>query len=137
MFGVSFVVFSCFIAGILLGPLLGFTVGGLADLLGCIALGYPPNIYILLGSACWGLFAGLAYRHLNLPKMFKIILGGIVAFIICSVLLNSYGMYSYTSGGNTLYAFIIARLPVQFTNFAVNLLFTILVVDMLERRGIV
>ncbi|MFI3166582.1 MAG: folate family ECF transporter S component [Bacillota bacterium] len=137
MFGVSFVTFSCFLAGILLGPFLGFAVGGLADLLGCIALGYPPNIFILLGSAFWGFFVGGAYRYLKVPRIFQICIGGVVAYIVCSLFLNTYGLYTYTSGGDTFLAYMIARIPVQFTNFTCNLLFTIFFVDLLERRGIV
>ncbi len=137
MFGVSFVTFSCFLAGILLGPFLGFTVGALADLLGCLALGYPPNIFILLGSGFWGFFVGLGYKYLKLPRIATLSISGIVAYIICSMLLNTYGLYTYTSGGNTFFAYMIARIPVQFTNFACNIFFTILFVDMLERRGII
>ncbi|MFI3163418.1 MAG: folate family ECF transporter S component [Bacillota bacterium] len=137
MFGVSFVIFSCFLAGILLGPYRGFIVGGLADFLGCVALGYPPNVFILLGSALWGFFAGMAFRHLKIPRIAQMAVAGTVAFVICSMLLNTYGMYTYTSGGNTYFAYMLARLPVQFTNFAVNLIFTVLFVDILERRGIV
>ena len=49
-------------AGIFLGPLAGAAVGTVADLLGCILVGYSINPIITAGAALIGLLSGLVAR---------------------------------------------------------------------------
>ena len=49
-------------AGIFLGPLVGASVGMVADLLGCILVGYSINPIITAGAVLIGLLSGLIAR---------------------------------------------------------------------------
>ena len=52
-------------AGILFGPIVGGLVGGLADLVGCLMVGYEINPIIALGGTLVGVIAGLVPRLIH------------------------------------------------------------------------
>lgn len=131
-FAVSFVTAICFITGILLSPFIALCVGFFSDLICCFLKGYPPNLYILAGSALWGLIMGIIYKKLKLKPIWKIVIGGIISFIICSLLLNSYGLYTYTSSGIPFVKYMYTRIPVQFINLLANLFVTYLVINSIK-----
>lgn len=136
IFAISFVPTVCFLAGILLNPFLAFVVGGLADILGCFAQGYPPNVFITLGSSLWGVFMGLSYRYLKFPRLVKMIIGSAIAVIVCSFFLNSYGLYTYTTKGTPFFLYAFTRFPVQLLNTIANVIVTFFVVRALERANL-
>ncbi|MEG1520413.1 MAG: folate family ECF transporter S component [Clostridia bacterium] len=133
MFAISFVPTICYLTGILLNPFLALVVGGLSDILGCFAKGYPPNIFILLGSSLWGLIMGLSYKYLKLSRLLKMVIGGVTSVVICSFLLNSYGIYTYATKGTPFLAFALPRLAVQIPNTIVNVAISYVLVRSLEK----
>lgn len=95
----SFTVFTSILAGILIGPLLGFAAVFIGDGVGYLAnsMGYPYYWWVALSCATMALIAGLV---MNLFRFrFKgcgyVKLAMICAFtlLVCSVLINSLGMY--------------------------------------------
>ncbi len=136
VFAISFVPTILFLSGILLTPFLGFAVGFVSDMLGCFAMGYPPNIYILLGSSLWGLIMGLSFKYLKTNYLLKLIVGGVVAFVICSMFLNSYGLYTYTSKGTPFLKYMLVRAPIQALNTAVNIMVTYFVMKIMQKSNL-
>ena len=86
-------------SGVIFGPLVGFAVGAVQDIVGCIAVGYTINPIITLGSAAVGLVSGLVYLPLKrTPKPFGITVSVLAAHAVGSVLIKSVGLsvfYSY------------------------------------------
>ncbi len=86
-------------AAIAFGPISGFAVGIVQDLVGCLAVGYAINPIITLGSGLVGLTAGLAYSSLTvLPSTVKAALSIAAGHLIGSVIIKSVGLsvfYSY------------------------------------------
>lgn len=136
LFSVSFVPAVCFLAGITLNPILAIIVGGLADLLGCFAHGYAPNLFILLSTSLWGFFMGISYKYIKTKTIIRIIIGGVVGFVICSFFLNSYGLYTYTSKGTPFILYALTRAPIQLVNLAVNI-FLVMLLDKALKSTIV
>ena len=50
------------LAGMMFGPLVGMTVGVVADLIGCLMVAYAINPLVTLGAACIGLLGGVLFR---------------------------------------------------------------------------
>lgn len=136
LFSVSFMPTVCFVSSFFLNPFLALLVGGISDTLGCFAKGYAPNVYILIASSLWGLIMGICYRIKWDKPAIKIILGASIGFIVCSLLLNSYGLYGYTSKGIPFWKYMLTRAPVQLLNLAVNVFLTILLERALRKRNI-
>ena len=86
-------------SGVIYGPMIGFAVGAVQDIVGCIAVGYTINPIITLGSASVGLVSGLTFRLVGrAPMPFRISLSVLTAHTVGSVLIKSVGLsvfYSY------------------------------------------
>ena len=83
-------------AGVFLGPLVGGAVGMVADLLGCVLVGYAINPIITLGAAAVGLTAGLIGLLLKKkPLLLRVILATVTAHIVGSVLIKSAGLAAW------------------------------------------
>lgn len=88
---ISFGFVPIILSGIILGPVFGFAVGAVADLLGCILFGFPPYLPITLTSALVGLMAYLIYRLMrNSNEWAKVLVTVIIIQIVCSILLQTY-----------------------------------------------
>ena len=84
------------LAGFALGPLTGLLVGVVADLVGCLMVGYTINPVVTLGAAAIGLLGGLAFRLLRrLPLVWRVTLASVVAHAVGSVLIKTPGLASY------------------------------------------
>ena len=83
-------------AGIMFGPAVGLAVGIIADLLGCMLVGYNINLIVTAGAASIGLLAGIFYRvSLKLPYFFRIILSVGIAHIVGSVIIKTFGLSAF------------------------------------------
>lgn len=88
------------LAGIAFGPVAGATVGIIADLVGCIMVGYTINPLVTLGAAAIGLIAGAMPRLLNKIKIDPRIKTAIIiatAHVIGSVIIKTLGLAAYYS----------------------------------------
>jgi len=90
----SFTILSSILAGIFLGPLLGFCGAFLGDFIGYLgnSMGYPYYWWVALGCACMALLAGLLTK-LPLKLYTKMAFICISTLLICSVGINTTGMY--------------------------------------------
>lgn len=83
-------------AGMAFGPIVGAAVGAVADLIGCLLVGYAINPIITLGAAAIGALAGL-YRYTGffsgrLASLLRISLTVAAAHLIGSVIIKSFGL---------------------------------------------
>ena len=81
------------LAGMMLGPIVGMLTGVVADLVGCVMVGYAINPMVTVGAACIGLLSGVMFRLLSrLPYFARILISAIVAHLIGSVLIKTWGL---------------------------------------------
>lgn len=93
---ISFENLPLLLAGWYLGPLAGMAVGAVADLLGCVLVGYEINPLITLGAVSIGLVSGLlgkGKRNGFLP----LLLGVALSHLLGSVLIKTAGLSLYYS----------------------------------------
>ena len=83
-------------AGMAFGPIVGALVGVVADLIGCLLVGYAINPIITVAAGTIGILSGLS-RFLPEPKsrlsyLFRIALTVTVAHLVGSVVIKSFGL---------------------------------------------
>lgn len=108
-------------AGIVFGPISGAAVGIVADLVGCVAVGYAINPIITAGAAIVGLTAGLCgmISKGELRRSFPAILLPVaVAHIIGSMIAKTVGLH--IAFGTPWSALISTRVPIYLVNIAVE-----------------
>lgn len=142
-FGTDFVKFSfvsviCFIAGYTLGALGGLAVGFIGDLLAGII--FPFGVYnpiIALGSALFGFFPGVIFHYFKGNNVIKTIISFVICYVICSVFLNTTATYyMYLQGSSkyqTIFAYLVARLPTTAITQAINLAISIALLPALKK----
>ncbi len=85
-------------AGMAFGPLAGALVGVLADLIGCVAVGYTINLLVTLGAMAVGLIGGAVYGLApRLPQGWRVTLAVVTAHLIGSVLIKTVGLAAFYS----------------------------------------
>ena len=100
-FRLSFENLPILMAGLFAGPLVGCAVGCVADLVGCVLVGYAINPIITAGAALVGLVSGLLARY-ALPirrkegySPWRITLSVYTAHVVGSMLVKSLGLWVY------------------------------------------
>ena len=85
------------LAALHFGPIAGMLVGIVADLLGCVMVGYTINPLVTLGAAVIGLVGGLAPYYLpkKLPQPLRIIFAVSLAHLCGSVFVKTIGLAAY------------------------------------------
>ncbi len=92
------------------GPWIASLVGVVADLVGCLIVGFAINPIITLGAALIGFCAGLFFRLFSDKRgFFGVMLSVLPAHLIASVLVKSLGLYLYFG---TPFAVLALRLPI-------------------------
>lgn len=126
-FQISLIYIPSFIAGGFFGPISGFAVGFLGDLVGGFIhpLG-PYNPLIGLASGVMGLIPGLVFKYLKVNDYIKLAISFVLCLIICTSGLNTLAFYLYYSKGKTYWALLTARLAVQTPVTALNALILML-----------
>ena len=98
---ISFENLPIIIGGIAFGPFWGVLIGVVADLIGCLMVGYSINPLVTLGAAVIGLSSGLCSYFLGkiegCPFGLKITLSVIAAHLIGSVVIKTVGLATYYS----------------------------------------
>ena len=93
---ISFESLPILFAGVFLGPLCGAVVGAVADLLGCLLVGYAINPIITLGAVAIGLLSGVIFRIAKpLPMAVRLFFAVFIAHIFGSVLIKTVGLIVY------------------------------------------
>lgn len=128
---------SCFVAGYVLGPYLGFSVAFIGDLIaGIIAPQGAYNGIIAIASSLWGLVPGIVYRYFKGNGYLKAVISFVVCFIVCSLGLNTLGMYLMyfrRSAKYTVYTYFLARLPIAACMIIINTGLSVLLIPVLEK----
>lgn len=86
------------LSGIAFGPVAGALVGIVADLVGCIMVGYTINPLVALGAVAIGLISGFMPRilaRINVNGRLNLAITVAVAHLIGSVLIKTVGLSSY------------------------------------------
>ena len=76
------------------GPIAGAVVAAIADLIGCVMVGYTINPIITMGAVVIGLVAG-TLSQINCNKLFKSIIIVLPAHFFGSVITKTIGLYVY------------------------------------------
>ncbi len=86
------------LAGIAFGPAVGAITGTVADLLGCVLVGYTINPIITVGAAVIGALGGLLYRLFRrFPEVWRILLTVLLAHLVSSVGIKTAGLTVFYS----------------------------------------
>ncbi|MBR6562848.1 MAG: folate family ECF transporter S component [Clostridia bacterium] len=84
------------LAGILLGPVYGATVGIAADLISAPLSGFGVNPIITLGAASIGMVAGMFSQYIIKRKGFlQTLLASLSAHAVGSMIIKSLGLWTY------------------------------------------
>ena len=92
---ISFENLAIILAGYLYGPLCGILCGAVADLVGCVLVGYEINPIITAGAALVGLLSGLVAMVIRAKTTVRVSVSVVCAHLFGSVLLKSLGFYVY------------------------------------------
>lgn len=86
------------LAGIAFGPVAGAAVGVVADLIGCVLVGYAINPIITVASAFIGAIGGLVY-HLcrKMPLWIRVGLTVTLSHLVGSVVIKTAGLAAFYS----------------------------------------
>ena len=81
------------LCGMVLGPAMGALTGAVADLVGCLMVGYVINPVVTLGAVAIGLCGGLVYRFLkNVAPFGRISIAVLLSHLIGSVVIKTFGL---------------------------------------------
>ena len=84
------------LAGMMFGPIVGMTVGVVADLIGCLMVGYAINPVVTLGAACIGFLSGLLFGATKkLPLVWQTCITVIFTHLVASVIVKTFGLAQY------------------------------------------
>lgn len=112
----SFVTTVLILAGALFGPVIGFVIGFLGDLLQfLISAGeaaYSPLIGISNGVAA--AIAGIIFMiFAKKSLLLKVVFSSVLAYFICTLVITSLGIYLIFGSQRTFIAFMIKRIVTQ------------------------
>ena len=86
-------------AGIAFGPFAGIAVGVVADLIGCVLVGYAINPIVTAGAFTVGLVSGLVSlltkKVFKLPVGLTVILSVTLAHLLGSVVVKTFGLSKF------------------------------------------
>ena len=119
------------LAAVLFGPVEGFAVGAVADMIGGTLSGYAINPLITLGAGSIGLTAGLLWRALpNLRLGLRTQISVFAGHAVGSIVINSLALHLLY---NYPWSVLVTRIPNALVLAAVN---TVLVRLLLENKTI-
>ena len=83
------------LAGIYLGPLAGAVVGAIADLVGCLLVGYAINPIITLGAITVGFSSGIIRNSFKHKKLLSLLICIAFAHTVGSIFIKTIGLSLY------------------------------------------
>jgi len=129
-----------FLAGAFFGPVAGFAVGALGDLIGAVFNGVTPLLPLALGNGMIGVLMGLAFLIPCRSKVLKIIIGAVLSLFIVTFGINAVTLWHFYGAGKTFWMYlvlpttsILPRIVMQPIVLAVNVALTIPLFYALER----
>ena len=86
------------LAGMGFGAPAGIITGVLADLIGCVLVGYEINPMVTLGAAAIGLCGGILYSALRrLPALPRTLITVVISHLVGSVIIKTFGLAKFYS----------------------------------------
>ncbi len=83
------------LAGLYLGPAAGAIVGAVADLVGCLLVGYAINPFITLGAIAIGFASGFIRNRFQRKSGFCLLVSIALSHLIGSILVKTLGLSIY------------------------------------------
>ena len=83
------------LAGLYLGPAAGAVVGAVADLVGCLLVGYAINPFITLGAITVGFVSGFAGKRFHKKSPLCLLISIAFAHVFGSVIIKTLGLSIY------------------------------------------
>ena len=119
------------LGAVLFGPVEGFAIGAVADMIGGTLSGYAINPLITLGAGAVGLVAGFAFRQLsNLRLGLRLGCSVLMGHFVGSMVINSLALHLFY---NYPWSVLAARIPNALILSAVN---TVLLRLLLQNRSL-
>lgn len=87
----SFFYIPVYLSGVFLGPVAGFAIGFLGDLLGTFITGQTPYLLLCFGNALAGAIMGLVFK-LKFEPAAKIILGALICLFVVTLGVNTLAL---------------------------------------------
>ena len=87
-------------SSVVFGPWLGALVAVVADLVGCMLVGYTVNPLVTLGGAAIAVVSGLLFRalaHTRVKKSVNLAISTVTAHLVGSVVIKTYGLAAFYS----------------------------------------
>lgn len=132
-FKISFSAAAAFLTGALFGPVGGFAVCIVGDVLGCLIVGMVPNPLIALATGMLGLIPGVIMTYVKGNFYWKTLISFVLCLIICTAGINTLATYLfYSSRSVSYFAYMWSRLPIQSAVMAVNCVLAILLAKLLN-----
>ena len=100
LFRLSFENLPIILAATSFGPFVGAAVGVVADLVGCLMVGYDINPIVTVGAGAIGIVAGVAYRLpiiRSLHSVARVTVSVGSAHLVGSVIIKTLGLAAYYS----------------------------------------
>ena len=85
-------------AGIAFGPISGLIVGVVADVIGCLMVGYPINPIVTIGAGAIGLVCGIVHlilKRYSVNERLNLVISIVSAHIIGSLIIKTIGLATY------------------------------------------
>lgn len=136
---ISFISIPALLAGIMLGPISGFAVGILADLLGCIIAPHGPFMIMLsISAGLFGFIPGVIFLVFRLHPHLKIAISYIITLVLCTCFLNTFDLWiTYNKGKTSFWLYLVPRLPWQLINSVINWILATFLFIALQRAKII
>lgn len=112
----SFVGVVCVLSGSLFGPLIGFVIGFLGDLISFLTegsgLAYSPLIGI--SNGVYAAIAGIVFILFKNRKLFiRVLISFILAYFVCTLVISSLGIYILFGSKYTFWVYMLRRVMFQ------------------------
>lgn len=90
----SFLYIPVYLAGAMLGPIGGFAVGAVGDVLGHLwsSSGGMPNFIVTLGNGLMGGIMGFVFYIKKGNYSLKLVIGALLALLVCTLGVNTIGL---------------------------------------------
>lgn len=134
---ISFTACAAFLTGAMFGPLGGFTIGCIGDVLGCLVIGQTPHPLIMIASGMLGLIPGIIITYCKGNFYVKSIVCFLLCFLVCTAGLNTFAIwFFFTKRSVSFFAYMLTRFPMQSAVMAINCALGIVLAKILNRTNI-
>ena len=123
LFRITFENLPIILSGVVFGPFVGGTVGGLSDLISYLLSGqtYPPNLIVTAGAISVGIVSGIVSRYVVKKRgSLQLAVSGGAAHIVGSMIIKPIGLFQFYSWS------VLVRIPLYLVIAPIEILLLIL-----------